>query len=76
MKFQHHDSNNMLLGPPKGMDNCEPLPATMIIEEVGTRIVSFWRPNEAELAILNAGGCVALHIFGAFHPPVAIEAQA
>lgn len=31
---------------------------------------SLWWPDDEELAILNAGGCVVLNVLGAGHPPV------
>lgn len=74
MNFHQHGSNNMLLGRPSGMANCETMPATMIIDDDTrqTTIASFWRPTPEELAQLNAGESVVLYVFGAFHPPVAI----
>lgn len=71
MKFHQHSTNNMLLGAPPGMQNCDTLPATMTTEPE-VIIASFWRPTEEELQVLNAGGSVVLHIFGTAHPPVAL----
>jgi len=71
MKFHQHSTNNMLLGAPPGMQNCDTMPATMTTEPE-VIIASFWRPTEEELQVLNAGGSVVLHIFGTAHPPVAL----
>lgn len=73
MKFHQHSTNNMLLGAPHGMDNCDSLPATMMTEPE-PMIASFWRPTESELKILNEGGSVILYVFGTAHPPVALGA--
>lgn len=71
MNFHQHSTNNMLLGAPPGMDNCDSLPATMTTEPE-IIIASFWRPTEEELALLNKGGSVVLHVWGTAHPPVAL----
>jgi hypothetical protein len=72
MNFVPHSTNNMILNPPVGMQNCDPLPATMMINDNQTVIASFWMPTSEELAALNAGQPVVLHVWGTMHPPVAI----
>lgn len=73
MNFHQHSTNNMRLGSPPGMANCDSLPATMMTEPDVT-IASFWRPTPEELATLNRGGSVVLYVFGTAHPPVALTA--
>jgi hypothetical protein len=38
-------------------------------------MVSLWEPTPQQLAILNAGGKVALRILGEGHPPVSLWAE-
>lgn len=74
MNFHRHSTNNMILGAPKDMENCENLPATMMVDEESgqTTIASFWTPNQEELEALRKGGSVVLYVFGTMHPPVSI----
>lgn len=71
MKFHQHSTNNMMLGPPPGMTNCDKLPATMMTEPEVT-IATFWRPTEEELEVIKRGGSVVLYVWGTAHPPVAL----
>lgn len=34
---------------------------------------SFWRPTGQELALLNAGGCVALSVMAKTHAPLRLD---
>lgn len=72
-KFQH-PSNNAVLGAPVGWDQgelpCGALPITRTEVNGLPVVVSYWRPDAAYLAVLNAGGSVALHVLGATMPPV------
>lgn len=70
MKSTQFPSQNTVLGPPKGMVNCDPL-AVRKNSELGT-YMSVWKPSPEELAMLNRGGYVLLWIFGDVHPPVAV----
>lgn len=73
MNFEHHPSNNMILGAPKGTEDwVSKLPATMMVQDDGTVIASFWKPTPEELAQLNAGQHVVLYVYGTSHPVVAI----
>lgn len=77
LKFINHPSNNHLFGAPLDWDHdkapCDTLPVTVAIdEELGPTIRSYWRPTEAELAELNAGGSLCLTIVGNGMPPVAL----
>lgn len=75
MRCHQHASNNMMLGA-NGIPNCDTVPATMVIEDDGsTRVLTFWRPSEEELAKLNQGHSVCLHVLGTLHPPVAITVE-
>lgn len=76
MKAIKIDGCTRELGKPNGWDDekmgpCGSLP---IRDEIGggniPRMVSFWRPTDAELKMLNEGGLVLLYVVGATHPPV------
>lgn len=73
MKFHQHSTNNMLLGAPPGMQNCDTVPATMMTEPE-PMIATFWRPTDSELEILKNRGSVVLYVWGTAHPPVALGA--
>lgn len=70
MKSFQFPSQNKVLGPPKGMANCDPLPVRRN-DELGT-YMSVWKPSPEELAMLGNGGYVLLWIFNDVHPPVAV----
>lgn len=39
--------------------------------DIGSYVnISAWKPSAEELATLNSGGVVVLHVFGTQHPPV------
>ena len=72
----YHKSNNMVLGPPKGMeDSCQKLSATMLTNEGDGQvtITTFWKPSPEELALLNSNGSIALWVWGRGHPPVWLD---
>lgn len=79
MRPTQHPSNNRVLGAPKGWDQkelpCGALPITDMVYENIPHVVSFWRPTADELAVLNAGGTVALWITGHTMPPVSLGAE-
>lgn len=76
MDRTQHPSNNSVLGAPKGWDQgelpCSALPITRTSFEGQPAMLSYWRPDAAELAALNKGGLVVLHVIGGMHPPVAL----
>lgn len=53
----------VLVGCPDGIPDCEPLP----VVQNGGECTSFWQPDAADLAVLNAGGSIMLTFPGA-HP--------
>jgi hypothetical protein len=57
------------LGPPEGMQDCNPL----FVRMVGPCLVSRWEPTPIELKLLNMGGSVELWVYGE-QPPVALIA--
>jgi hypothetical protein len=70
MNSTQHSTCNRVLAPPKGDDNCRPLPVTDT-DFYGVRTVcSFWLPTADELALLNTGKPVALFVMGSTHPPL------
>jgi len=79
MDRTQHPSNNLVLGAPIGWDQgelpCSALPVTRVAYEGQPAMLSFWRPNAAELEQLNAGGLVALCVFGTSHPPVSVGVE-
>ena len=76
MQRVQHPSNNDVLGAPAFWDQkrlpCDALPITRTELDGMPAMISFWRPTDDELAMLNQGGLVALHVLGAGHPPVAL----
>lgn len=71
---RHQTSNAVLAAPPGlGTDQCDALPVTRITFADGPEgVVSFWRPNDEELALLAKGACVRLTVLGVTHPPIAV----
>ncbi|UUZ68052.1 hypothetical protein LP416_27695 [Polaromonas sp. P2-4] len=67
-----------MLGAPKGWEQgelpCHALPITDAIQGGVPTVISFWKPDAEELALLNAGGLVALSIVGRTMPPAALLA--
>lgn len=67
---------NMKLVAPEDWDEddgpCNPL--AVFHDKENNAYLSCWKPSQAELEILNAGGVVALVIRGSVHPPVSLEA--
>lgn len=69
-----------ILGAPSDWDEarhgrCEGLPIVRGEEEPGLPTMkSYWRPNEADIAVLLAGGAIELCLFGVSHPPVWVAA--
>ena len=79
MNKHQHPSNNAVLGAPKGWDQgelpCSALPITRAQVEGMDAVVSYWKPDADELAILAAGGSVALTVLGVTMPPVMLAAD-
>ncbi|QHI99336.1 hypothetical protein GT347_15945 [Xylophilus rhododendri] len=77
MNFFQHSSNNRVLGAPAGWyQGALPvgaLPITDVMQNDVPSVVSFWRPDAAELAALNAGGAVMLFVVGRTMHPVRVE---
>lgn len=76
MNYTQHPSNNAVFGAPKGWDQAEMPVGALPITITQDSMVSFWRPTPEELAQLNNGGLVALHVMGRTHPVVALSVQA
>lgn len=80
MNRTQHPSNTRVLGAPPGWDQshmpCDALPVTDHELDGMPAMMSFWRPSEAELQALLAGGLVALTVLGATHPPVSVGVAA
>jgi hypothetical protein len=75
MKPIQHVSTNVILKAPADLpvSKCADMPATIISWENGGRgVISYWRPDAAELALLNAGNCVRVFAIGASQPPLAL----
>jgi hypothetical protein len=74
MNKHQHISNNAVLGAPAGWDQdelpCSALPITRTQVEGMDAVVSYWKPDAAELALLAAGGSVALTVLGVTMSPV------
>lgn len=66
---------NDTIGAPSDMqDDCSALPVFRHADEHGQWSASFWKPDAAELALLNAGGDVILNVraAGRQHPVVSV----
>jgi len=76
MNTHQHPSCNFVLDPPKGDTDCRPLPILRMTDTGGLPVVvSFWKPTPEELAQLNAGGVVALHVWGRTHAPLYVGTE-
>lgn len=78
MDIINHPICNHSLGAPSDMqEDCEVLPVYQYKNEFGPWQVSFWRPSDAELAVLNSGGTIALHVRAGdrAHPVVAMGVE-
>ena len=65
------DSNFCYKAPP-GMENCQDL-YVRVFEDEDVRIMSSaWMPTPEELARMNAGQPIHLHIYGQSHPVVSM----
>ena len=77
MNKLQHLSNNGVLGAPLGWDQCElqcnALPVTHTYVGDLPAVVSYWHPDAAELAALNAGDAVRLWVMGATMPPMMLD---
>jgi hypothetical protein len=66
------EKNRTFVKPESWTDqDCHPLH----VQDVGDRLVSCWKPDEAERARLAAGAPVHLTVWGRGHPPVLLEAR-
>jgi hypothetical protein len=79
MNAVQHSSNTRVLGAPRGWVQGElPVHALPITDAIAgdkvPTVLSFWKPDAEELAMLNAGGLVSLSVVGITMPPVAIFA--
>jgi hypothetical protein len=75
MQAIQHISNNDVLGAPKGVpiEECHALRITRARYPDGTHVViSYWKPDDAELDRLKAGLPVRLSVWGHTHAPVNI----
>lgn len=68
MRYVQHRTNNRVLGAPKGWDQkelpCGALPITDALHDGVPAVLSFWVPDAAELAAINAGHPIVLSIIG------------
>jgi hypothetical protein len=76
VRFIQHPTNNRVLGAPKDWDQkelpCNALPITDAVWEGVPAVLSFWQPDAADLAQLNAGVPIVLSICGLTMPPAAV----
>ena len=70
LPFKPRDANKAFTAP-KGQE--DEVATLHVIEHEGA-LHSYWRPDEAELEALNAGGAVRLRVMGCGHPVVALDA--
>lgn len=65
-------NSNFTYTAPKGMDECQDLHVFVSDDGECRIITSAWMPSPEELALLNAGQPVQLHIYGNGHPVVSL----
>lgn len=79
-----HPTNNRAIGAPKDWgvtdkddpNYCVVLPITDVSQDpFGNWMVSFWKPDKAELDRLKAGKPVMLWIQGVSHPVVSVSVE-
>lgn len=79
MDILKHPACTKLLGAPADMPepDCAALPVIEQQDEWGIWSVSLWKPTAEELAELNNGGCISLHIRAQndAHPVVGVGVQ-
>lgn len=64
--------SNFTYKAPPGMPECQDLHVHVYNDGECRIITSAWMPSPEELALLNAGQPVQLHIYGNGHPVVAL----
>ena len=69
-----HPSNNTVMKPPEGVNDCVSLSATRCPVNGVDSIITFWRPTAEELEKLNNGGPVALVVYSPVMPMVWVTA--
>lgn len=76
--FKHPACNGQLTAPDGQEDSVDTLHVCRGFDEnYGCNVVqSFWKPNAEELALLHAGGCVLLSVFGKTHAPLSVGVAA
>lgn len=75
MKPVMHPSNNRTFGAPKNnptQGDIAPIGVTEVMDGGVPYIVSFWKPSEGELEVLQKGGSVALWLLGQTMPVTSI----
>ena len=69
-----HPSNNTVMKAPEGYPDCVNLSATRCPVNGVDSVITFWRPTEEELELLNKGGPVALVVYSPVMPMVWVTA--
>ena len=73
MKPVELENPDIRLAGPEDVPECGELTAVIDRDGHGRKcFVSLWTPTIEEIRALAKGGCVALSIAGAWHPPVAL----
>lgn len=84
MEIIRHKQTTQDLAPPTDWDHqangiCNSLPVVDVVENNLNYMVSFWKPSQAELDLLNKGHAIALFVQCSDpdkHPVVAVTASA
>jgi len=63
MDIVNHPACTRTLAAPPGTEGVDPLPVAELSTELGVALFSFWKPDAAELEMLNAGSCIALGVY-------------
>lgn len=77
MDRMQHPSNNGVLGAPPGYtyQDCMALPITRVEYGGGPCVISYWRPDAEEIALIVARKPVMLLVQGTTHAPVFVGVE-
>lgn len=80
MNPTQHRTSTRVLGAPAGWDQkqvpCGAIALRDGVQDTLRTVTTHWRPTPAELALLNAGGLVAVTVPGTSVPPMRLEVEA
>lgn len=75
LPVNHNTANRVLRAPPGQEDDVIAIQVRDDMSGVYPTVVSFWKPNAAELAALNVGAVVTCSVMGRTMPPIYIGVE-